>query len=62
MMSVHRANQYRWNLGLKWCHRSVRPCCSHCLMNLIRKLMGTYLLDLPCLYSQKLLLAFLSQK
>ena len=59
MMSVHQS------LDLKWCHRSVRPCCSHCLMNLIRKLMGTYLLDserLLRLYSQKLPLAFLSQK
>jgi hypothetical protein len=57
MMSVHR------RLDLKWCHRSVRPCWPHCLMNLIRKLMGTYLLDserLLRLYSQKLSLAFLS--
>jgi hypothetical protein len=57
MMSVHR------NLDLKWCHCSVRP--SHCLVNLIRKLMGMYLLDLERLlrlYSQKLPLAFLSQK
>lgn len=46
MRSVHWTDQYRRNLNLKRCHCFVQPCRSPCLIDLMRKLMGMYLLGL----------------